>query len=149
MPRPFLVVAIALTAGAAHAASFRSGPLEVTQPWSRPAVMGFSGVGYMRVSNHGREAETLIGVESPIASHVEMHRSMMKDGVMSMAPAPRVAIPPGGSVTFAPGGYHLMFMDLKRNLKPGDRAPATLIFSDHRRISVSFEVTSGEAPEGH
>jgi periplasmic copper chaperone A len=71
----------------------------------------------------------------------------MEGGVMRMAPTPSVAIPPGGTVKFAPGGYHMMFLGLARNLKPGDRLPATLRFSDGRRTAVSFQVGSGaEAP---
>lgn len=148
MFRPVLAAALFLVPLAAQAAGHRSASLEVVEPWSRPAVQGFNGVGYMTLVNHGARPETLVGVVSPAARTVEMHRSAMVGGVMSMAPAPRIAIPPSGSVRFAPGSYHLMFMGLKTTLKPGDRLPATLVFSDKRRIPVSFQVTSGEAPNG-
>jgi hypothetical protein len=69
----------------------------------------------------------------------------MEGGIMRMAPAASVAIPPGGSVNFAPGGYHLMFVGIARNLKPGDQIPATLRFSDGGRAAVSFQVGSGAA----
>lgn len=147
MRLPALIAAFALMAGSATAAAHADG-IEVTGAWSRPAVAGFNGVGYMTVSNHGRRAEALVRVESPVARAVEVHRSAETHGVMSMAPAPRVAIPPGKAVSFAPGAYHLMFLGLKKTLKPGDRLPAALVFSDGRRIGLDFAVGSGANP-GH
>jgi copper(I)-binding protein len=149
MLRTALIAAAVLAASSAHAASYRSGPLEVINPWSRPAVSGFNGVGYMTLVNHGRRAERLVGASSPIARSVEPHRSQVAaNGVASMKPAPGIQIPPGGTVTFRPGGYHLMLMGLAKTLKPGDRALATLVFSDGRKIAVSFQVTAGGPPVG-
>jgi copper(I)-binding protein len=142
-----LIAAFSLAAAAAGAA-VRTDGIEVSGAWSRPAVAGFNGVGYMTLSNHGRRAQALVKVESPAARSVEIHRSAETHGVMSMAPAPRVEIPPGKAVRFAPGAYHLMFLGLKRTLKPGDRLPAVLVFSDGRRIGLDFAVGSGARP-GH
>src|SRR3546814_16001747 len=51
----------------------------------------------------------------------------MKDGVMSMRPLPDgLAVPAGGEVTFAPVGYHLMFIGLKRPLTKGESVPGKL-----------------------
>jgi copper(I)-binding protein len=146
MRLPLLIAAFALAAASANAAA--SDGLKVTGAWSRPAVAGFNGVGYMTLSNHGRRAEALVKVESPAARAVEIHRSTETNGVMSMAPAPRVEVPPGKTVSFAPGAYHLMFLGLKTTLKPGDKLPAVLVFSDGRRIGLDFAVGSG-APPGH
>ena len=137
-----LIVGLAATA---QAAPQRAG-IEVAAPWSRPAVAGGSGVGYLVLANHGRSPEALVKVESPAARTVEIHRASLTGGVMSMAAQDRVAVPPGGSVSFAPGGYHLMFLDLTRALKPGDRLPATLVFASGRRLVVSFAVGDGAGP---
>jgi hypothetical protein len=149
IPALTVILASVLAVGTARAASHRSGPLEVRDAWSRPAVAGFNGVGYMTLVNHGRRAERLVGARSPIARAVEPHRSeVAANGVASMRPAPRIEIPPGGSVTFAPGGYHLMLMGLTKTLKPGDRAPVTLTFADGRSLAVSLQVTAGGPPVG-
>jgi copper(I)-binding protein len=147
------VIAAALAATSAQAAP-RGAPgaaagVEAEGAWSRPAVAGLNGVGYMTLANHGRTTETLVKVESPLAERVEVHRSQMSGGVMSMSAAPRVAVPAGGRVAFAPGAYHLMFLGLKRTLKPGDRLPAVLVFAGGRRIAVSFAVGTGAPPVGH
>jgi hypothetical protein len=142
------IAAVSLIAVGPAVGGVRADGVVATGAWSRPAVAGFNGVGYMTLANHGRRAEALVRVESPVARAVEIHRSAEAHGVMSMAPAPRVEIPPGGAVSFAPGGYHLMFLGLKKTLKPGDRLPAVLVFSDGRRIGLDFAVGSG-APPGH
>lgn len=147
MRRPALLLALLLSfAATAQAAPRPGGGIEVSTPWSRPAVAGGSGVGYLVLANGGRSPEALVRVESPAARRVEIHRASLAGGVMSMAAQARVEVPPGGSVSFAPGGYHLMFLDLTRSLKPGDRLPATLVFADGRRLAVDFAVGSGGGP---
>ncbi|HEV2530730.1 copper chaperone PCu(A)C [Phenylobacterium sp.] len=146
MRRPILLACMALAVAPAAVAKPGPSRVEVREPWSRPAVAGGNGVGYMLLVNRGRTAKALARVESPAARRVEMHRSSLDHGVMSMAAQPSIEIPAGGAVVFAPGAYHLMFVDLGRALKPGDRLPATLVFSDGRRLPVAFAVGSGVGP---
>jgi len=142
-----MLAAAALACATPAAAGPAPAGVEVVQAWSRPAVAGATAVGYMTLVNHGRRPVALVGAESPLARKAEIHRSSVDGGVMRMASASSVTIPPGGSVKFAPGGYHLMFLGLARNLRPGDRVPATLRYSDGKRTAVSFQVGSGaEAP---
>ena len=56
----------------------------------------------------------------------------------------RLPLPAGASVTFAPGGYHLMFVGLTKPLKAGDTVPATLTFASGAKVKASFVV--GLAP---
>lgn len=127
------------TATAAHAAA----PLTVSGAWSRPAVAGTNGVGYLVVTNAGKAPDALVRVETPLAAKVEMHSSSMAGGVMSMRQETRVAVPPGGQAAFAPGGYHLMLIGLTRTVKAGDQIPATLTFASGAKLPVSFSVGMG------
>lgn len=122
------------------------GTLEVRQPWSRPAVAGTNGIGYMVIVNTGRIADALVRVDSPAAAGVELHSSAMTGGVMSMTRRDKAPIPPG-QTRFGPGAYHLMFLRLTRTLKPGDPLPATLTFASGLRLKVNFRV-SVNAPGG-
>lgn len=133
------VLAVPLSANAAA-------QVEVLQPWSRPAAAGTNGIGYMVLANHGRSADALVKVESPLAERVEMHSSAMTGGVMSMKAETRVAVPAGGQATFGPGAYHLMLIGLKKALKPGDQAPATLTFASGAKLKVAFAVSAGMGP---
>ena len=138
-----LLASLALTlavAGTAQAAQ----PLSVSGAWSRPAVAGTNGVGYLVVANTGK-ADALVEVESPLAAKVEMHSSSMAGGVMSMKKEDRVPVPAGGKAVFGPGGYHLMLIGLTRTLKVGDQVPATLTFASGAKVKASFAVGMGAA----
>ena len=137
-----LAVVLALAAGAACAAP------KVAAAWSRPAAAGTTGAGFMTLTGGGA-ADSLVGVTSPAARKVEMHRSSVSGGVASMQAVRAVAVPAGGSVTFAPGGYHLMFLGLTRPLKTGDRLPATLTFASGAKVTVSFVVGLAPPVDGH
>jgi hypothetical protein len=113
---------------------------KVSDAWSRPAAAGTTGAGFMTLTNPGKAPDALTAVESPWARSVEVHRSMMSGGMSSMQKQPRVALAPGGKVLFAPGGYHLMFLGLKRPLNSGDRLPATLVFASGARVKAEFEI---------
>ena len=139
-------VAIFAAPPIAPLAAARAPRIEVLRPWSRPAVAGTNGVGYMVLTNHGRAVETLEKVESPIASRVEMHSSSMAGGVMSMQREDKVTVPAGGQTIFGPGAYHLMLFGLTRTLKPGDEVPATLTFTSGAKVRVRFAVSEGPGP---
>ena len=137
-----LLASLALTlavAGTAQAAQ----PLSVSGAWSRPAVAGTNGVGYLVVANTGK-ADALVEVESPLAAKVEMHSSSMAGGVMSMKKEDRVPVPAGGKAVFGPGGYHLMLIGLTKTMKAGDQVPATLTFASGATVKATFVV--GLAP---
>jgi copper(I)-binding protein len=144
--RRFLIATVAFALAAPFAAHAATAALQALQPWSRPAVAGTNGVGYMVLANHGRSADALVRVESPLAERVEMHSSVMTNGVMSMKAESRVTVPAGGRATFGPGAYHLMLIGLKKTLKPGDRAPATLTFASGAKLKVAFAVSAGMGP---
>lgn len=147
-PLHLLAAALAVAASSAQAplAQAQAQALQVLRPWSRPAVAGTTGIGYMTLVNHGRAADALEKVESPIAQRVEMHSSSMSGGVMSMEKADKVTVPAGGETTFGPGAYHLMLIGLTKTLKPGDEAPAILTFASGARLKVNFRVSAGMGP---
>jgi periplasmic copper chaperone A len=134
-----LAAAVALIAAAVGAPAWAAP--QVSAAWSRPAAQGSTGVGYMTLANPGKAADALVAVESPLARSVMIHQSVVSGGVASMRMLDRAPIPAGGSVTFAPGGHHLMFMGLTKPLKAGDRLPATLIFSSGARVKATFVVS--------
>lgn len=136
---------VALTLSAvAIAQAEQIGALSISQPWTRatPPRAQTAG-GFLTIENTGDAPDSLIGASSPIASRVEIHKMRMDNGVMVMRPATDgVTIPAGGSVTLAPGGFHIMFMQLKEGLKEGDTVPVVLSFEHAGDIEVLFPVES-------
>ena len=75
----------------------------------------------------------------------------MNNGVMTMRPLDKgLAIEPGKTVKLAPGGYHLMMLDLKGPFKQGDKVPVTLEFEKAGKVTVSLDVqgVGAQAPAG-
>ena len=74
-----------------------------------------------------------------------LHKSMMKDGVMTMEHQMRVVVPTRGQLNFAPGGYHVMFMGLKKPLDMGTTFPLTLVFEKAGKVTVNVKVQKAGA----
>ncbi len=148
-----LALTAALVAAPAYAGDYKLGALTIRQPWSRPAQAGMNGVGFMTIVNAGKTPVTLKGAETPAAGKVEIHQSSMAGGIMSMRRADDgVAVPAGGQVAFAPGGYHFMLLGLKAAQGPGQKIPVTLIFDNGRKAQVELTVqlappANGQAPK--
>lgn len=124
--------------------SYKVGDLTVTSPWTRatPGGAKIAG-GYLKVTNGGKTADRLVSVTSAGADRVEIHEMSMTDGVMKMRPlADGLTIKAGETVEFKPGGFHLMFMDIKQPLKQGDTLKATLKFEKAGTIDVSLNVNA-------
>jgi len=116
--------------------------LAITQAWSR-ATPGGAHVasGYMTITSQSPVADRLLGGSSDAAAKVEVHEMMTKDGVMTMREvADGLPIPPGATVKLAPGGFHLMLVDVKKPLKQGDKVTVTLNFEKAGKKEVSLNV---------
>ena len=124
------LLAVSLT-GPAHAAD-----ITVTQGWFRALPPSVPSGGYFTLHNGGAKKITLQAVESPACGMLMMHKS--SNGGMEHVMALDVA--PGETLTFAPGGYHLMCMDSK--LKQGASAPVTFTFSQGAKLAANFTVRS-------
>jgi len=129
-------------AGSATAQQVKSGDLVLDNAWSRATPGGAKvGGGYLTVDNKGSTTDKLLGGSSPAAAKVEVHEMAMNNGVMTMRPLKDgLPIPAGKSVALAPGGYHLMLMELKAPLKKGDKIPVTLKFEKAGDVNVTLDV---------
>ena len=106
-------------------AAATAGNLTVSKAWVRPAVSGQQVSGaYMDLM--AKRPAKLVKVESPVADAVEIHRMAMNDGVMEMRELETIDLPANQIVRLHPGDYHLMLIDLKKPLKPGERVPLKL-----------------------
>lgn len=118
------------------------GDLRIGHPWSRATPPGAEvGAGYLEVSNQGQTSDRLIGGSSDIAGAFEIHVSDTANGVARMRPSvPGVEIPADSQVALAPGGTHIMFVDLRRPFERGNTFRATLVFEKAGQVDVQFSV---------
>ncbi len=126
----------------ARADDVKAGDLVISQPWSRATPTGAKvASGYLTIANKGTTPDRLLGGSSDAAAKVDVHEMASNGGVMTMrALDDGLALPPGATVTLAPGGYHLMLNDLKKPLKQGDGMPVTLKFEKAGDVAVTFNV---------
>jgi len=125
--------------GAAAPASGAAAPA-VAGAWVRlPAIAGRPGAGYFTIKG-GQQPDALIAAASPKAQRIEMHSTSMAGGVMRMRAEQAMPVPANGTLSFAPGGNHLMLFGLAAGLKPGDRLPITLSFQSGAKINTSAEL---------
>lgn len=140
-----LTLAIAITAmaiGAAFAADYKVGDLEIVNPQARATLPGapVSG-GYMVIRNTGNAPDRLISASVDFAGKTEIHEMAMENDIMKMRElADGLEIPAGGEVVLKPGGYHVMFMKLQEQLKEGESRKATLVFEKAGPVEVEFLV---------
>jgi copper(I)-binding protein len=146
-------LAATLFAVPAHAGDAKAGDLVITQAWSRATPSGAKiAGGYLTIENKGTAPDRLLGGSGDIAGKVEVHEMAMNNGVMTMRPLDKgLTIDPGKTVKLAPGGYHLMIMDLKGPFKQGDKVPVTLEFEKAGKVTLSLDVqgVGAQAPAGN
>ena len=98
-------------------------------PWVRGTVpMQQASGAFMQLS--ADKTTRLVAAQSPVAKVAELHEMVMDNNVMKMRQIPGLDIVPGSTLDLKPGGFHIMLIELKQQLKGGDVVPITLIFED-------------------
>ena len=126
-----------LTLGAAAQAQ-----TTVTEPWIRGTVAQQKATGlFAKITS--AQGTRLVSASTPVAGVVEIHEMSMDGNMMKMRALPNgLALPAGKAVELKPGGYHVMLMDLKQQLKVGDTVAVTLVMegADKKRETVEIKV---------
>lgn len=146
-----IALALAVLAGSsAHAGDAAANGVKVSAAWARATPKSAPvGGGYLTITNSGPVADRLIGGSSDLAERFEIHNMIMDDGVMKMRPAEAgIEVKPGQTVELKPGGYHVMFVGLKKPFTQGDHVKATLRFEKAGDVAVDFIVEGIGAQSG-
>ena len=136
--RIFLIAALLAAAPAIAQAS--PDAVTVTEGWIRALPPSVPSGGYFTLRNGGDMAVTLTGADSPACGMLMLHKSEDHGGMGGMDDVAEVDVPAGGTLRFAPGGYHLMCMDAGPAIKPGASVPVTLSFKDGGHVTAKFQV---------
>ena len=115
----------------------------VKDAWVRATVAQQKATGAFMQLQSAQDAK-LISAQSPVAGLVEVHEMSMDGGVMKMRAIPSLALPAGKAVDLKPGGYHVMLMDLKGQVKDGDTVPVTLVVEgkDGKRQNIEVKASA-------
>ncbi|MFZ1755203.1 MAG: copper chaperone PCu(A)C [Caldilineaceae bacterium] len=117
--------------------------VRVDNPSSRPAGASQNGAAYFTIVNPTEEDDRLLSASSGIANFTELHESRNDGGVMRMTHhADGVAVPAHSILSFAPGGHHVMLMNLHQALRPGQTFTLTLTFAKAGEIGLDVPVNA-------
>jgi copper(I)-binding protein len=122
------------------AAPASAADLTVTNAWIRALPANLPDGGYFTIRNSGPRDVALTGAQSPACGMLMLHKSSDTSGMDTMSDMESVPVPAGATVSFAPGGYHLMCMDPKPAIKPGAKVPVALQFDNGTSLAVTFAV---------
>jgi periplasmic copper chaperone A len=121
--------------------------VSVAEPWVRGTVASQMGTGaFMKIT--AAASARLVGASSPVAGVVEIHEMALVNNVMRMRAVEALELPAGKAVELKPGGYHVMLMDLQRDLKEGETVPLTLVIEQggkRQNVEVKAPVRSPTA----
>jgi len=144
MPIRKLLIASAISVmafGTASAHDYKAGSLEISHPWARATAPGQTmGAGYLTIENNGASDDKLISVTTDAAAMTEVHEVVNENNMAKMRAVEAIAIPKGQTTKLAPGGYHVMFMNIKAPFKEGEKIHATLTFEKAGPVKVDFAV---------
>ena len=116
----------------------------VMDPWIRSAPpMVKNGAAYFMLHNSTDIDVTVVDVQSSVAKTASMHDVEIEDDLTKMVHLKSLTIPAGKMVNFAPGGKHLMLIDLQEKLKVGSVFSVTFILGNGEKITSEMTVKSG------
>jgi copper(I)-binding protein len=139
-----VILAAAVWAGEQPGAGIR-----IESAWARRAPMlegsaakagSGNGAVYAVLVNQGKGPDALISAASAAAGAAEIHETYRDMGMMMMRPVSKLDLPAGRKLELKPGGYHIMLVNLKRELKPGEAVDLTLVFEKAGKIPVRAEI---------
>lgn len=145
------IIPCAAAAALMFAATVAQAQLVVKDAWVRATVPQQKATGaFMQVQS--AQGGKLVSASSPLTPVVELHEMAMENNVMRMRHVPAIELPAGKEVALKPGGYHVMLIDLKKQLQDGEVVPLTLTIEgkDGKRstLEVQAPVKALASPAG-
>lgn len=141
MVRQLILAWMAVAAWSVIAGCGQDAAIAISQAWIKEPMPGKAmTAGYLKIENRGDGEEVLLGIDCADATAIEMHEMTHEADMMKMHKMAQWAIPGHGSLALVPGGGHLMFLGLRRELKDGDTVQLTLHFKRAGDRTLSLPV---------
>jgi|CZKP01.1.fsa_nt_gi copper(I)-binding protein len=110
--------------------------VKIENAWMRPANKGMNAALYFDIKNLSSKDYELVDVFSDIAKVVQIHETYKQGENLGMRKVESITIKGKTTFRLAPGGFHVMIIRLKENLKLGDKKEFTLTFKNHEKIKI-------------
>ncbi len=130
--------------------------VKIADPWVRATVPAQKATGAFMTLTADKPTR-LLAASTPAAGVTEVHEMAMNDGIMTMRHMEKgLELPAGKAVELKPGGYHIMLLDLKAQVKEGSTVPLTLTLqgADGKKQTVEIKamvkpLAATQPPPGH
>lgn len=118
----------------------------VSDPWVRAAPPNAPALAaFMTIENHSGADVALVDARTTLpVARVELHRTMMADGMMKMIQQKEMPVAAHGSLTLKPGSWHIMLIAPKKVPVEGEQVELTLVFSNGVEKKISAKVRKGK-----
>lgn len=114
--------------------------IKIEDAWARPAGKGMNSALYFEIHNETSEPDTLFKVTSSVADLVQLHETTNENGMMGMKEIKDLIIPAKKIIKFEPGGYHVMLINLKKDLGVGSKIQFTFFFKKAGKVKALAKV---------
>ena len=122
----------------------------VERAWVRAMPPGQQNTAaYFALKNNGDVNIVITGASSDIAREAQIHRSQHIDGYMRMERLESVALGPGESVEFTPGGIHMMLLGLEQMPAVGSTVTLCLLLASGPAVCVDAPVRKSASESSH
>jgi copper(I)-binding protein len=146
-----LAAGLASSAGAHHVGEVvKAGDLLVSHAWTyEVAGMAHAADVYLTIENQGDAPDRLIAASVDFAKGIEIQAPVVENGVLKTATVQAVEIAPGQTLTFQPGGVHLVLQSVQRMFEHGQHFDLALTFEKAGSVEVEVEVEEPSDEPGH
>ncbi|HVY81064.1 MAG TPA: copper chaperone PCu(A)C [Steroidobacteraceae bacterium] len=136
------LIAVVATFAVPALAVAQASPLVVQNAWMRKVPGAETAAVYLVLRNTGAQPVTIVGVRSPIATHVMIHETTVTGGKSQMRMHEQLVVAPGQSVALQPGGLHVMVSGFKKTPSIGQTVPFVLVLANGTTVPVAVAVRS-------
>ncbi|AOJ33546.1 copper chaperone PCu(A)C [Burkholderia metallica] len=131
-------MSVAALSPVAHAAPAQS--VAVSDCWIRGMPGNLPSGGFFNVKNSSDNPIDLTGVDSDAFGMAMLHQTQSNGSTSTMVMVDKATVPAGGTLSFAPGGYHVMLEQPTHPLKVGTTLPLTFTFGDGEKVTAQCTV---------
>jgi periplasmic copper chaperone A len=110
--------------------------IKIENAWLRPANKGMNTALYFDINNLASKDYELTEVSSEIAKVVQIHETYKQGENMGMRKVESIIIKGKTVFHLSPGGFHVMIIRLKENLRAGDKKEFVLSFKNHAKMRI-------------
>ncbi|WGS01908.1 copper chaperone PCu(A)C [Bradyrhizobium sp. ISRA443] len=94
----------------------------------------------MTIRNEADSADALLRVRCPVANFSERHTVDRGEGAPAMRSIPNIPVPARGTLELKRDGYHVMLLQLRQTLAPGETFKCAIVFQKAGTIETEVMV---------